>query len=140
MGNANVSNVTIRPEEAEFFAGLALRLVEPQGADGFLASGKPGAHGIYPQAIDSHWPRWPHRPQKPLAGKAALDIGLRRGAGVRTLGAAGRGCDRRGRGGGECSQAAAAHAEGCGARYSATWLARWRGWISALSILSPASK
>jgi 2-polyprenyl-6-hydroxyphenyl methylase/3-demethylubiquinone-9 3-methyltransferase len=79
MGNANVSNVTIRPEEADFFAKLARDWWNPKGPMASLHQVNPVRLAFIRQAIDSHWPGATDAP-KPLAGKVALDIGC--GAGL----------------------------------------------------------
>jgi 2-polyprenyl-6-hydroxyphenyl methylase / 3-demethylubiquinone-9 3-methyltransferase len=79
MGNANVSNVTIRPEEADFFAKLARDWWNPKGAMASLHQVNPVRMAFIRDAIDAHWPDAAAQ-AKPLAGKAALDIGC--GAGL----------------------------------------------------------
>ncbi len=112
MGNANVSNVTIRPEEADFFAGLARDWWNPKGPMASLHQVNPVRMAFIRQAIDAHWPD-AAQGAKPLVGKAALDIGC--GAGLvceplARLGAAVTGVDAAA----ENVAAAAAHAEGMG--------------------------
>lgn len=112
MGNANVSNVTIRPEEAEFFAGLARDWWNPKGPMASLHQVNPVRLAFIRDAIDAHWPE-ARGTMKPLAGKAALDIGC--GAGLvceplARLGADVTGVDAAG----ENVAAAAAHADGMG--------------------------
>jgi 2-polyprenyl-6-hydroxyphenyl methylase/3-demethylubiquinone-9 3-methyltransferase len=112
MGNANVSNVTIRPEEAEFFSKLARDWWNPRGPMASLHQVNPVRLAFVREAIDAHWPK-ARGALKPLAGKAALDIGC--GAGLlceplARLGAAVTGVDAAG----ENVSAAAAHAEGVG--------------------------
>jgi 2-polyprenyl-6-hydroxyphenyl methylase/3-demethylubiquinone-9 3-methyltransferase len=112
MGNANVSNVTIRPEEAEFFAGLARDWWDAKGPMASLHQVNPVRLGFIRDAIDAHWPD-ARALARPLAGKAALDIGC--GAGLvceplARLGAAVTGVDAAA----ENVSAAAAHAEGMG--------------------------
>ncbi|WP_324072548.1 MAG: bifunctional 2-polyprenyl-6-hydroxyphenol methylase/3-demethylubiquinol 3-O-methyltransferase UbiG [Erythrobacter sp.] len=112
MGNANVSNVTIRPEEADFFAKLARDWWNPKGPMASLHQVNPVRLAFIRQAIDAHWPEAQASP-KPLAGKSALDIGC--GAGLvceplARLGAAVTGVDAAA----ENVSAAAAHAEGVG--------------------------
>jgi 2-polyprenyl-6-hydroxyphenyl methylase/3-demethylubiquinone-9 3-methyltransferase len=112
MGNANVSNVTIRPEEADFFAGLARDWWNPKGPMASLHQVNPVRMGFIRQAIDAHWPG-AGALAKPLAGTAALDIGC--GAGLvceplARLGAAVTGVDAAA----ENVSAAAAHAEAVG--------------------------
>lgn len=112
MGNANVSNVTIRPEEADFFAGLARDWWNPRGPMASLHQVNPVRLAFIRDAIDAHWPETA-RAGKPLAGKSALDIGC--GAGLlceplARLGAAVTGVDAAA----ENVAAASAHAEGMG--------------------------
>lgn len=112
MGNANVSNVTIRPEEADFFAKLARDWWNPKGPMASLHQVNPVRMAFIRDAIDAHWPD-AARAAKPLAGKSALDIGC--GAGLvceplARLGAAVTGVDAAA----ENVAVAAAHAEGVG--------------------------
>jgi len=112
MGNANVSNVTIRPEEADFFAKLARDWWNPKGPMASLHQVNPVRLAFIRQAVDSHWPDAAGS-LKPLAGKAALDIGC--GAGLvceplARLGAAVTGVDAAA----ENVAAASAHAEAVG--------------------------
>ncbi|MFL0355470.1 bifunctional 2-polyprenyl-6-hydroxyphenol methylase/3-demethylubiquinol 3-O-methyltransferase UbiG [Erythrobacter sp. GH1-10] len=79
MGNANVSNVTIRPEEAEFFSGLARDWWNPKGKMASLHQVNPVRMEFIRKAVDTHWGTDP-RGIRPLAGKTALDIGC--GAGL----------------------------------------------------------
>lgn len=83
MGNANVSNVTIRPEEAEHFASLARDWWNPKGKMASLHQVNPVRLEFIRAAIDAHWadePGYDRQSVKPLAGKNALDIGC--GAGL----------------------------------------------------------
>ncbi|MBA4008548.1 MAG: bifunctional 2-polyprenyl-6-hydroxyphenol methylase/3-demethylubiquinol 3-O-methyltransferase UbiG [Erythrobacter sp.] len=112
MGNANISNVTIRPEEADFFAKLARDWWNPKGPMASLHQVNPVRLAFVREAIDAHWPNAASA-GKPLAGKSALDIGC--GAGLlceplARLGAAVTGVDAAA----ENIAAAAAHAEGVG--------------------------
>jgi 2-polyprenyl-6-hydroxyphenyl methylase/3-demethylubiquinone-9 3-methyltransferase len=112
MGNANVSNVTIRPEEADFFAKLARDWWNPKGPMASLHQVNPVRLAFVRDAIDAHWPDV-RGALKPLAGKSALDIGC--GAGLlceplARLGAGVTGVDAAA----ENIAAAAAHAEGMG--------------------------
>jgi 2-polyprenyl-6-hydroxyphenyl methylase/3-demethylubiquinone-9 3-methyltransferase len=79
MRKANPSNVTIRPEEADFFAKLARDWWNPRGPMASLHEVNPVRLAFIREAIDAHWPDAAHA-AKPLAGKAALDIGC--GAGL----------------------------------------------------------
>jgi 2-polyprenyl-6-hydroxyphenyl methylase / 3-demethylubiquinone-9 3-methyltransferase len=112
MGNANVSNVTIRPEEADFFAKLARDWWNPKGPMASLHQVNPVRMAFMRDAIDAHW-AGAAASAKPLAGKSVLDIGC--GAGLlceplARLGAAVTGVDAAA----ENVAAAAAHAEGVG--------------------------
>ena len=112
MGNANVSNVTIRPEEADFFAKLARDWWNPKGPMASLHQVNPVRLAFVREAIDAHWPD-AARAVRPLAGKSALDIGC--GAGLlceplARLGAAVTGVDAAA----ENIAAASAHAQGMG--------------------------
>lgn len=112
MGNANVSNVTIRPEEADFFAGLARDWWNPKGPMASLHQVNPVRMAFIRDAIDAHWPG-ARAQARPLAGKSALDIGC--GAGLvceplARLGASVTGVDAAA----ENVAAASAHAEGVG--------------------------
>ncbi|MEM7665272.1 MAG: bifunctional 2-polyprenyl-6-hydroxyphenol methylase/3-demethylubiquinol 3-O-methyltransferase UbiG [Pseudomonadota bacterium] len=79
MGNANVSNVTIRPEEAEHFAGLARDWWNPKGKMASLHQVNPVRLDFLRSAIDAHWGA-DRDSVRPLSGKTALDIGC--GAGL----------------------------------------------------------
>ncbi len=112
MGNANVSSVTIRPEEAEFFASLARDWWNPKGPMASLHQVNPVRLAFIRDSIDAHWPG-AATSARPLAGKSALDIGC--GAGLACeplarLGASVTGVDAAA----ENVAAAAAHAEGVG--------------------------
>jgi len=83
MGNANVSNVTIRPEEAEHFASLARDWWNPKGKMASLHQVNPVRLEFIREAVDAHLakePGYDHQSIKPLAGKSVLDIGC--GAGL----------------------------------------------------------
>jgi 2-polyprenyl-6-hydroxyphenyl methylase/3-demethylubiquinone-9 3-methyltransferase len=112
MGNANVSNITIRPEEADFFAKLARDWWNPKGPMASLHQINPVRLAFVRDCVDAHWPG-DAGSARPLAGKAALDIGC--GAGLlceplARLGAAVTGVDAAA----ENVAAASAHAEGVG--------------------------
>jgi 2-polyprenyl-6-hydroxyphenyl methylase/3-demethylubiquinone-9 3-methyltransferase len=112
MANANIPNVTIRPEEADFFAKLARDWWNPKGPMASLHQVNPVRLAFVRDAIDAHWPE-AARAARPLAGKSALDIGC--GAGLlceplARLGAAVTGVDAAA----ENVAAASAHAEGVG--------------------------
>lgn len=79
MDKANGTNVTIRPEEAAFFSGLARDWWNPKGPMASLHQVNPVRLAFIRDAIDAHWSE-AARLAKPLAGKAALDIGC--GAGL----------------------------------------------------------
>ncbi|MCU0948466.1 MAG: bifunctional 2-polyprenyl-6-hydroxyphenol methylase/3-demethylubiquinol 3-O-methyltransferase UbiG [Porphyrobacter sp.] len=79
MDKANGTNVTIRPEEAAFFSGLARDWWNPRGPMASLHQVNPVRMAFIRDAIDAHWPE-AARLARPLAGKAALDIGC--GAGL----------------------------------------------------------
>ncbi|MEL7188821.1 MAG: bifunctional 2-polyprenyl-6-hydroxyphenol methylase/3-demethylubiquinol 3-O-methyltransferase UbiG [Pseudomonadota bacterium] len=79
MTKANVTNVTIRPEEATFFADLARDWWNPKGKMASLHQVNPVRLGFIRDAMDAHWSDVA-RSAKPLKGKTALDIGC--GAGL----------------------------------------------------------
>ena len=79
MANANVSNVTIRPEEAEHFASLAQDWWNPKGKMASLHQVNPTRLQFIRDAIDRHW-QCETAARAPLEGKSALDIGC--GAGL----------------------------------------------------------
>lgn len=79
MGNANVSNVTIRPEEAAFFSDLARDWWNPKGKMASLHQVNPVRLEFIRSAVDAHFGT-DSRSIRPLAGKTALDIGC--GAGL----------------------------------------------------------
>ncbi|MEM6858916.1 MAG: bifunctional 2-polyprenyl-6-hydroxyphenol methylase/3-demethylubiquinol 3-O-methyltransferase UbiG [Pseudomonadota bacterium] len=76
MGNANT---TIRPEEAAFFSELARDWWNPRGKMASLHEVNPVRLEFLRDAIDAHW-TGSSGSARPLAGKAALDIGC--GAGL----------------------------------------------------------
>lgn len=79
MTKANVSNVTIRPEEAAFFAELAKDWWNPKGKMASLHQVNPVRMAFIRAAVDAHF-GGDTRSIRPLAGKSALDIGC--GAGL----------------------------------------------------------
>lgn len=79
MDKANVTSVTIRPEEAAFFSGLARDWWNPKGPMASLHQVNPVRMAFIRQAIDAHWPGTAAL-ARPLISKAALDIGC--GAGL----------------------------------------------------------
>ena len=112
MGDATVSNATIRPEEAEHFGRLAAEWWDPKGSSAMLHRMNPVRLGFVRDAIDTHF-QCDRADRHPLAGKAALDVGC--GAGLlceplARLGAAVTGVDAAP----ENVAAAAAHAAGSG--------------------------
>lgn len=112
MDKANPTSITIRPEEAEFFSGLAREWWNPKGPMASLHQVNPVRLAFLRDAVDQHWPG-ARASARPLVGKAALDIGC--GAGLlceplARLGAEVTGVDASV----ENVAAAAAHAEGMG--------------------------
>ncbi len=81
MPDATVANATIRPEEAAHFAALAKDWWDPKGSSAMLHRLNPVRLRFIREAIDLHW-RGDIESAKPLAGKAALDVGC--GAGLLT--------------------------------------------------------
>lgn len=79
MNKANVSNVTIRPEEAEHFGELAREWWNPKGPMASLHQVNPVRLRYIREAVDRHW-GGDVRAATPLTGKLALDIGC--GAGL----------------------------------------------------------
>lgn len=79
MANANVSNVTIRPEEAAFFADLAKDWWNPKGKMASLHQVNPVRMAFIRQAVNTQFEA-DARSIRPLTGKSALDIGC--GAGL----------------------------------------------------------
>jgi 2-polyprenyl-6-hydroxyphenyl methylase/3-demethylubiquinone-9 3-methyltransferase len=123
MPDATVANATIRPEEAAHFAALAKDWWDPKGSSAMLHRLNPVRLGFIREAIDLHW-GGDIESVRPLAGKAALDVGC--GAGLLCeplvrLGAEVTGVDAAPAN----VEAAALHAEGAGLdiRYMAGELA-----------------
>ena len=79
MAKANVSNVTIRPEEAAFFSDLSRDWWNPKGKMASLHQVNPVRLKFIRDSVDAHFGGDP-RAIRPLAGKSALDIGC--GAGL----------------------------------------------------------
>lgn len=79
MAKANVTNVTIRPEEVAHFGELAREWWNPKGPMASLHQVNPVRLRYIRNAIDTHW-GGDIRDAKPLEGKIALDIGC--GAGL----------------------------------------------------------
>lgn len=123
MAKANVSSVTIRPEEAAHFASLASDWWNPKGKMASLHQVNPVRLEFIRTAVDAHWDS-ATLVHAPLTGKSALDVGC--GAGLvceplARLGADVTGVDAAH----ENVSAAAAHAEAMGLdiRYMAGELA-----------------
>jgi len=79
MANANVSNVTIRPEEAAHFGTLAREWWDPTGPMASLHQINPVRLRFVRNMIDTHW-NGNLRDALPLKGKQVLDVGC--GAGL----------------------------------------------------------
>ncbi|MCB2087326.1 MAG: bifunctional 2-polyprenyl-6-hydroxyphenol methylase/3-demethylubiquinol 3-O-methyltransferase UbiG [Sphingomonadaceae bacterium] len=79
MANATVANETIRAEEAAHFGALAKDWWDPKGSSAMLHKLNPVRLGYIRDAIDQHW-AGDTGTVRPLAGKAALDVGC--GAGL----------------------------------------------------------
>lgn len=79
MNDANVTNVTIRPEEASHFGALAAEWWDPKGSSAMLHRLNPVRLRFLREAIDRHW-GGDERDPMPLAGKTVLDVGC--GAGL----------------------------------------------------------
>ncbi len=110
--NANLSNATIRPEEAAHFGKLAAEWWNPRGSSAMLHKLNPVRLQFIRAAIDRHW-SVDDQILRPLTGKAALDVGC--GAGLLCEPLARMGADVTGVDAApENAQAAAAHAEGAG--------------------------
>jgi 2-polyprenyl-6-hydroxyphenyl methylase / 3-demethylubiquinone-9 3-methyltransferase len=74
-----MANATIREGEAAHFGALAADWWDPRGSSAMLHRLNPVRLGFIRAAIDAHW-HLDSRGVKPLAGKAALDVGC--GAGL----------------------------------------------------------
>ena len=79
MANANVSNVTIRPEEAAHFGTLAREWWDPKGPMASLHQINPVRLRFVREMIDMHW-SGNSRDALPLKDKQVLDVGC--GAGL----------------------------------------------------------
>lgn len=79
MTDATVANATIRAEEAAHFGALAAEWWDPKGSSAMLHKLNPVRLAFIREVIDLHWVG-DVRSIKPLAGKAALDVGC--GAGL----------------------------------------------------------
>ena len=79
MTKANVTNVTIRPEEAEHFGKLAREWWNAKGPMASLHQVNPVRLAFIREAVDVHW-AGDIRAAKPLEGMSALDVGC--GAGL----------------------------------------------------------
>ena len=123
MPDATVANATIRPEEAAHFAALAKDWWDPKGSSAMLHRLNPVRLGFIREAIDLHW-GGDVESVRPLAGKAALDVGC--GAGLLCEPLARLGAEVTGVDAAPANvDAAALHAEGAGLdiRYMAGELA-----------------
>ena len=79
MTNANVTNVTIRPEEEAHFSSLAREWWNAKGPMASLHEVNPVRLAFLREAIDVHW-GGDVQARKPLSGRSALDVGC--GAGL----------------------------------------------------------
>lgn len=79
MANATVTTETIRAEEAAHFGALAQEWWDPKGSSAMLHKLGPVRLGFIRDALDAHW-GGDSSSIRPLAGKAALDVGC--GAGL----------------------------------------------------------
>jgi 2-polyprenyl-6-hydroxyphenyl methylase/3-demethylubiquinone-9 3-methyltransferase len=123
MPDATVATATIRPEEAAHFAALAKDWWDPKGSSAMLHRLNPVRLGFLREAIDLHW-GGDVASVRPLAGKAALDVGC--GAGLLCEPLARLGAEVTGVDAAPANvEAAALHAEGAGLdiRYMAGELA-----------------
>jgi len=123
MSDATVANATIRPEEAAHFAALAKDWWDPKGSSAMLHRLNPVRLKFIREAIDLHW-GGDVESVRPLAGRAALDVGC--GAGLLCEPLARLGAEVTGVDAAPANvEAAALHAEGNGldVRYMAGELA-----------------
>lgn len=79
MAKANVTNVTIRPEEAAHFSSLAREWWNAKGPMASLHQVNPVRLAFLREAVDLHW-GGDIRAARPLSGKNTLDVGC--GAGL----------------------------------------------------------
>lgn len=112
MANATFTTATIRADEAAHFGKLAQDWWDPKGSSAMLHRLNPVRLGFIRDAVDAHWGN-DIAAARPLAGKAALDVGC--GAGLlceplARLGAEVTGVDAAP----ENTAAAALHADGAG--------------------------
>ncbi len=79
MSDASTTTETIRADEAAHFGALAADWWDPKGSSAMLHRLNPVRLGFIRDAVDQRW-GGDARSNKPLAGKAALDVGC--GAGL----------------------------------------------------------
>ncbi len=79
MSDASTTTETIRADEAAHFGALAADWWDPKGSSAMLHRLNPVRLGFIRDAVDQRW-GGDARSTKPLAGKAALDVGC--GAGL----------------------------------------------------------
>ena len=79
MGDATVTNATIRPHEAAHFGALAADWWDPKGSSAMLHKLNPVRLSFLRDAVELHWGGDVEALQ-PLAGRGALDVGC--GAGL----------------------------------------------------------
>ncbi|HEU4652044.1 MAG TPA: bifunctional 2-polyprenyl-6-hydroxyphenol methylase/3-demethylubiquinol 3-O-methyltransferase UbiG [Croceibacterium sp.] len=112
MPDATVASATIRPEEAAHFGRQAQDWWDPKGSSAMLHRLNPVRLGFIREAIDLHWGGGVES-VRPLAGKAALDVGC--GAGLLCEPLARLGAEVTGVDAAPANvEAAALHAEGSG--------------------------
>lgn len=80
MAKANVTNVTIRPEEAAHFSALAREWWNAKGPMASLHQVNPVRLAFLREVVDRQWGDEAARATRPLAGRHALDVGC--GAGL----------------------------------------------------------